>query len=485
MPTTIPFDPALVLGNIVDPKKITALEAIATAQEPIDSSQQKLNDLILSRRSMDMTLQEMVNLGVDAEHLDKLTEEIKTLTDTMANAAVELGEAVVKAEGDIQKARAEAGQIKINDAIESPIDYNKSALKQLPLSSDTMTLNVQFFRKETEDDRSSAYANSIATYVSAQCSGFLSPSVSPTLAASAKKAVESQSTRHGTQGTLVITANCTHRQAEVWAPFILDAEKGVRAWNATYPSDQINVTDAASVKDAIEGKPGDPMYLLSGATYGSSFIGLVHISLTEDSASSQSSSALSAAMSTTVSEHLCLENFSGKFGLDGSTSDNLKRLLSSSELESHCSLITAGIIPNITSDTVATTVQTLKPDPTEIMGQLAAIQGSSDTDVKSLSASAAKAKAGEQFMELNNAYIANSVSALGKIDTANNKVIDTNSLMIAMEDYVTQARAGTAGVPINFFLKPVTKNQLAEAYLYKFYGNEFEGASSGDDDPTK
>ncbi len=175
MPTTIPFDPALVLGNIVDPKKITALEAIATAQEPIDSSQQKLNDLILSRRSMDMTLQEMVNLGVDAEHLDKLTEEIKTLTDTMANAAVELGEAVVKAEGDIQKARAEAGQIKINDAIESPIDYNKSALKQLPLSSDTMTLNVQFFRKETEDDRSSAYANSIATYVSAQCSGFLSP----------------------------------------------------------------------------------------------------------------------------------------------------------------------------------------------------------------------------------------------------------------------------------------------------------------------
>lgn len=218
MPTTIPFDPALVLGNIVDPKKITALEAIATAQEPIDSSQQKLNDLILSRRSMDMTLQEMVNLGVDAEHLDKLTEEIKTLTDTMANAAVELGEAVVKAEGDIQKARAEAGQIKINDAIESPIDYNKSALKQLPLSSDTMTLNVQFFRKETEDDRSSAYANSIATYVSAQCSGFLSPSVSTTLAASAKKAVESQSTRHGTQGTLVITANCTHRQAEVWAP---------------------------------------------------------------------------------------------------------------------------------------------------------------------------------------------------------------------------------------------------------------------------
>ena len=99
MPTTIPFDPALVLGNIVDPKKITALEAIATAQEPIDSSQQKLNDLILSRRSMDMTLQEMVNLGVDAEHLDKLTEEIKTLTDTMANAAVELGEAVVRAAG--------------------------------------------------------------------------------------------------------------------------------------------------------------------------------------------------------------------------------------------------------------------------------------------------------------------------------------------------------------------------------------------------
>ena len=39
MPTSIPFDPSLVLGNIVDTKKITALENIDKAQKPVNLAQ--------------------------------------------------------------------------------------------------------------------------------------------------------------------------------------------------------------------------------------------------------------------------------------------------------------------------------------------------------------------------------------------------------------------------------------------------------------
>ena len=49
MPQSIPFDPSLVLGNIVDPKKIKALEAVDAAQEPVNLAQEKLNSLILSK----------------------------------------------------------------------------------------------------------------------------------------------------------------------------------------------------------------------------------------------------------------------------------------------------------------------------------------------------------------------------------------------------------------------------------------------------
>ena len=42
MPTTIPYDPSLVLGNIVDQSRIEQLEKIADAQKPMDS-----DDLIL------------------------------------------------------------------------------------------------------------------------------------------------------------------------------------------------------------------------------------------------------------------------------------------------------------------------------------------------------------------------------------------------------------------------------------------------------
>lgn len=485
MPSTIPYDPSLVLGNIADPKKIEALEKIATLQKPVDAAQLELNALILSKRSLDMTLQEMMNMNVDQKDLDDLAKEIDTLKTTMAKAAVDLASVTIKAQEGISEARKSSDQTQINESIESPIDYNKSDIKQMPLSSDTMVMDAQYFRVESNEEGSKAQSSSIATYVSAQCSGFLSPTYGAQMGASTKHAMESQHANHKIEGTLVITANCTHKVCDVFAPFVLDPEKAIRAWNVYNSSQKIDTADKDSMQKVIAGKDSDTagMYLLSGATYGSSFVGLVHILQDEKNESSQSSSSLAESMSASITENLFLSNYSGKFGLDSSFADNIKSLLSTSNIQAHASVITMGLIPSIVSNTIATTVQNLKPDPKDVMSQLAAIQGATDTEASSTMGSAAeKAKAGESFMQLDNSYVTNVVSSLGSYDNANNKVIDTNSMMTAFDDYVQKAIAGKCGVPINFFLKPITSRQLAEAWLYKFYPGEFIGESSGDDE---
>ncbi len=484
MPSTIPYDPSLVLGNIVDPSKIAALQKIAEIQKPVDNAQLELNSYILSKRSLDMTLQEMINMNVDQDDLDNLANEIDALKTKMAKSAVDLAKKTIDAQTELVSARNELAQKQINESVESPMDYNKSAIKQMPLSSDSMVMDAQYFRVESNEEGTSAHSSAIASYVSSQVSGFLSPTYGVEAGGKAKKAMESQHGNHKIEGTLVVTANCTHKVSEVFAPFVLDPEKAIRAWNVYNPSNKINTADKASMEKVIAGKDSDKaeMHLLSGATFGSSFVGFVHILQDESNQSSQRSSSIASSLSTSISEHLFLANESGKFGLDASFADSVKSLLSTSNLQSHASVIAMGLIPSIVSNTIETSVQNLKPDPKDVMSQLAAIQGATDTGVNTMGSDAEKAKAGESFMQLNNSYVTNVVSSLGEYDNKNNKVIDTNSMMTAFDDYIQKAIKGDCGVPINFFLKPITSRQLAEAWLYKFYPNEFIGESSGDDE---
>lgn len=488
MPTSIPFDPSLVLGNIVELEKIARLEQEAAAKAPIDEAQRTLNELILSKRSLDMTTQEMINMGVDTTSAEfgELTKEIDQLKADMLTAAAELAKATIAAQPKIAAARqvGKGGQQQISSTVESPIDYNASEIKKLPLSSDSMVMDAQYFRAESNQEGAGSSSSAIASYVSAQCSGFLSPTVSTKMGGDVKKVVEEQNKHHDMEGTIVITANCTHKQAQVFAPYVLDVEKGLRAWNVTFPDKKIVRDDRKSLEAAIKSgaeKDTERLHLLSGATYGSSFVGLVHILKREQSESSQSAKSLASSLSVGMKKNLFLANISGEFGVSQSYAETAKDLLSTSDLEAHCSVVAMGIIPSIASNTIETTVERLQPDPEKVMDQLAAIQGSSDSSVNTMMAGADSAKTGQQFITLNNEYVKNTVSSLGAYDDKNNKVIDTNSLMTALEDYVKKAIAGDAGVPINFFLKPITADELAEAYLAKYYPMEFVGEESGGD----
>jgi hypothetical protein len=473
MPTSIPYDSSLVLGNLISDSKIDALKKIKDDQAPVDAAQNKLNGLIQAKYKMDMTLQEMVNMNVDPDQLSTFRQSIEKLQGDIATAASDYGTKVITM---YSATGGETGaDPKIEEMPESPIDWNKSALKQMALSSDSMNTDVQYVRNESEVDSNDAHASAVAASASATVGSIFGPSYTASTAAAVKSTVLKQTQNHKVAGTLVITACCTHKIAEVFAPFVMDPEKAVSAWNKLYGKDDyIDVTKQDSLESAIEEdnkgtqEKGKVLSLLSGQTMGSSFIGMVHVLQVEKTNSSQSSSSVSAAAEAQMEWGGFFAHGSGKFGVDSEFSNNIKNLLSSSDLTSHCSLITMGLIPTLKSNNLKTSISQLAPDAKEVMGQLAAIQGATDTDVNSAMSSANKAKTGQQFIELNNSYISSVVSNVSKIDNDNNKVIDTNSLMTAFDDYVQKAGQGNCGVPINFFVREITKSMIAKAWLKKF-----------------
>lgn len=337
--------------------------------------------------------------------------------------------------------------------------------------------HLQYVRKENNDESTDAHSKSVGTLVYGSLSGFFSPSVSSKAARQAQSASYQQSQDHETTGTVVITVNCTHRRTDMFSPLVLDADKAVSAYNTLKKDDQINMNDLEDLYRISQKPSGDDasFTVLSGQTTGSSFVGLVHIVQKENTSSSQSTRAVSTSVSAEIERNLYLRSVSGGFGLDASYSNNLKNLVSSSEVESYCNVFTMGCIPTIASNTVETSVARLAPSAKDIMGQLDAIQGASDSKVNNSLAVANQARKGESFMQLNNSYVKSVVSELGSYDNKNNKVIDMNSLMTALDDFILEAKDGQGGVPINFFVKKITKQDVAREVMKKYYPYGYDG----------
>ena len=95
MASTIPYDPSLVLGNLVDPALIENLKVISAAQRPVDVAQDTLNDTIRAKQQLEMTYVELTNLGVTGDQLKKLDDKMTTLNATLADNAANYADAVI------------------------------------------------------------------------------------------------------------------------------------------------------------------------------------------------------------------------------------------------------------------------------------------------------------------------------------------------------------------------------------------------------
>ncbi len=481
MPSTIPYDPSLVLGNILSQEALTNVEAIAQAQAPADAAESDMNSLITLKRSIDMTVNELTGMGIDTTDVIKESQDIGK---QLAQAASKYGQAKLDAEKAIQPLRAKI--VAVHSEVESPIDYNRSKLSKMPISADSLQMNCQYFSFDQNQQSSSSHAATVASFVSESLSYF-GEKQSSQAQASAQAQMNSQHSRHSIAGTLVVSISCTHKNAQIFAPFILDVDKAVNAWNTLYPDNMIKTNDPASIakiEAQQQTKDDKSITLLSGATYGSSFVAMVHVLNTTDSSSTQRMESVAASMQETFKIGGWFASGTGGFGVSASFSDSAKNLLSTQNVTSHCTLITMGIIPSIKSNQVAMAVKSFTDfDPAKEMQSLATLQGATASENNTVSQSADAARTGQQMITLQNSKIEAALSSVSDIDDGANKIIDTNSVMTALEDYVNRCVQGgdNVGVPINYYLKPITQSQICRSWLAKYYPNDFNKAGSVDD----
>ena len=93
------------------------------------------------------------------------------------------------------------------------------------------------------------------------------------------------------------------------------------------------------------------------------------------------------------------------------------------------------------------------------------------------------ARTGKELVDLKEATVTAVLSKLGELQGQQVRMLNIDSLLTAFDNYVERARAGGIGVPINYYLKPITRNQLAQMWMSKYYPGRYL-AISGDDSAT-
>ena len=136
MPTSIPYDSSLVLGQVVDISKIESLQRISQEEHKIDKAEAYLNRLLQTKLSLEATLYQL-HKHVKAETRTKLENTIKKLDDDIATAFEGVVDAKVAAATDDADATPDNNAIapNISYSAESPIDWDKSPIKTLPLAN--------------------------------------------------------------------------------------------------------------------------------------------------------------------------------------------------------------------------------------------------------------------------------------------------------------------------------------------------------------
>lgn len=479
MPSTIPYSPSLVLGSIVHPAAMDTLLAMSALQAPVDAAQDTLNSFISLQRSLEMTASELVNMNIDPQDLLNKIHDVKA---ELQKSAVTYATTRVQQELQMQPLRAKVQLV--NAGVESPIDYQRTVIKKMPLAADTLKMDAQYFSFDENEQKAQNTISNIQRFISLAGSDTDSDAAFE-VAQSAVKQINRQRQMHKIAGTLVLTANCTHRQASVLAPLVLDVDKAIRVWNQLFPDAKDKIRPDASTMAQIakqEGTPGEKSFnIISGATYGSSFVGMVHILRKESTVTSQQMESDVGELQVMADRKNFFSSASGSLGVEDTEADDEKSLNSRQEITSHVTVITSGVILGIASTDVQMAVKTFATEEGKTtMEALAALATTANTGVQSMQTLAASARSGQEFTELQANTVQSVMSKLGEIQGMKVKVLDVNSLMTAFNNYVEAARKGGIGVPINYYLKPITRTQLAQMWMSKYYPDKFL-AIQGDD----
>jgi len=459
------YDPSsLGLGKVVPPEKMEYFRKVWLAEEPLRQAQKKLDSMVQSHGQLQRVNDQMEGMDVKSDEFKSETEAFK---NKMSQSALAFAKATIAAQEKLDEIEEQQGPPTFNSSSRriavNPLDTEKSELKQTPIASESFTMDVQYFRNEFNSQGVSTLPATVSRHISEKYAVWSSPDIANKMSKNAYHLMASQSKNHPILGTIAVVANCTHKKADFYDPVVLNNKNAVQVWNKLFPDDKLKTSKEAIEEQVKAASSKNALHILSGTTKSSSFVGLVHLMKSDDETNVNSSQ-----QADKVAKEIEMEGKDSKTtGASANAfAEKAINLLSKSTLESHCSMVVEGMIPEVKSTTINTNVQQLKPDTEEVMKQLETIMKSEQQDKQKLSA---------QFTQLNNEHIKSVVAALGEKYESSQNVFDANNLMTCFTDFVTKAQEGTIGNPFNLYVTEFTKNNIAESYRDEFYPPEEGG----------
>lgn len=477
MASSIPFDhPSLVLGHVVNNELIALLEKLSSHQAKIDAAFEKLNSFISMRRGLSMTITELVGLEIETAELG---EKIKELNKEVGDAASDYMAIRIENETAMQTVRAQIGALENVSGSESPLELKETSVKYLPLASDSLKMDVQYFSYGSNADTQKQAIMAVEKAVQ-EGTEKVGDKPSRDMAKEASSQINQQHKNHDVSGTLVITASCAHRNTAL-VEAALNIDRAVDIWNhmhvdAGLALDTTDLDAMRAVADTPMASGEAAMTLLTGASYGSSFVGMVHF-INKETAKTDVGVDLEKQLQEQIRLGGWLRDAAGGFGVDESMLDNVRKLLSSQSVSIHANLIVLGTLPTITASNLELGVSRFLDGQTkQAVEQNDSVSKHSTGRYQSINSSAESAAQGAKVMAMQGGMMQSLIQGLGKIDQGSNQVVDTNTLMTAFTNYINGVRNAdgkgvTGGMPINFLYKKFSRSQLARMWLEKYYAS--------------
>jgi hypothetical protein len=435
-------------------------------QQQIDAAHDVMNSHMMMRRSLAMTINELSDMKVDTT---PLTKKLPDIDQSISEAAKVYLDKKIQNETEIQNLRSEMSAMETTNT-ESVIDFSGSSYISLPLSVETLNMDSQYFSfgSNMEDDM---IAN-IEKFIRTSTKNI--PNVSDKTAKDVSTQITNQVQNHSISGTLIIVASCTHRNIGTFNPLAIDTEKVAQVWNILHPDNPIDLTQDLTKKKEDGDK--ESLSIITGASYGSSFVGMVHI-LKADSKQMGEFEKLKTEFENKLRIGGWLANSTGGVGVNESALGDIRAFLSNQSINCHVSIITTGAIPGIASSELTLSIEKLAKVDKSTMQSALTIGRS---EIPSTDAQAYEARQKKLLLSIEDARVNQILQGVQHIDQVKNKTLDINSLMDAFTNYINiiSGKNGIAsgnqiiGAPVSFYVRHLTKGDIVRMHNRKYQTTE-------------
>jgi hypothetical protein len=134
---------------VVNKDAATIVQKISAAQAKVDAAEQHFQSIYRQFQSAGMAKTEFQSQGIPAMKLEASIRDLGPQLDKASRAHFEAGAA---AESVIKAIREQLRRVHLD--VENLVDYLQTQIKSVPLATDSVNLDVQFFSKSSNSENS-------------------------------------------------------------------------------------------------------------------------------------------------------------------------------------------------------------------------------------------------------------------------------------------------------------------------------------------